>query len=125
MCRLLSGFSARNLWISLAEVMAAFLPSLVAGARLLFYVPGCWRRRRSAAGEWMRWFALGGGPPEFWKVPGLPAVIGLGPVPGGVRDPPPGTGAVVYPAVSAFSPLSMMICSTSLAVYPQRTSWFR
>ncbi len=24
------------------------------------------------------WFALGGGPPDFWKVPGPPAVIGLG-----------------------------------------------
>lgn len=81
--------------------------------------------RRSVAGEWLLWFALGGGPPDFWKVPGLPAAIGLGPVPGGVWDPPPGTEAVVYPAVSVLSPLSMMICSTSLAVYPQRTSWFR
>jgi hypothetical protein len=34
--------------------------------------------RRSAAGEWVLWFALGGGPPDFWKVPGLPAVIRLG-----------------------------------------------
>lgn len=87
----------------------------------MFLVPGA--GRRSAAGEWLLWFALGGGPPDFWKVPGLPTVIG--PVPGGVWDPPPGTGAVVYSAVLAFSPLSMMICSVSDAVYPQRTSWFR
>lgn len=43
MCRLLSGFSARNLWVSLADVTAAFFSSLIAGARLLFYVPGSWR----------------------------------------------------------------------------------
>lgn len=81
--------------------------------------------RRSVAGEWLLWFAPGGGPPDFWKVPGLPAAIGLGPVPGGVWDPPPGTEAVVYPAVSVLSPLSMMICSVSDAVYPHATSWFR
>lgn len=34
--------------------------------------------RRSVAGESLLWFALGGGPPDFWKVPGLPAAIGLG-----------------------------------------------
>lgn len=78
--------------------------------------------RRSVAGESLLWFAPGGGPPDFWKVPGLPAAIGLGPVPGGVWDPPPGTEAVVYPAVSVFSPLSMMICSVSDAVYLLRTS---
>ena len=28
----------------------------------------CRVERRSAAGEWLLWFALGGGPPDFWKV---------------------------------------------------------
>ena len=76
MGRLLSGFSARDLWISLAEVMAAFFPAslLGRGSFDVSLVPGA--GRRSAAGEWPLWFALGGGPAEFWKVRGLPAVIG-------------------------------------------------
>jgi hypothetical protein len=38
-------------------------------------VAGCadWR---SAAGEQLLWFALGGGPPDFWEVPGPVVVIG-------------------------------------------------
>jgi hypothetical protein len=38
-------------------------------------VPGCadWR---SAAGEWLLWFAPGGGPPDFCEVPCPPVVIG-------------------------------------------------
>jgi hypothetical protein len=70
------------------------------------------------------WFALGGGPPDFWKVPDLPAVIGSVPGGFGIRRPAQEPW-LIRPAVLAFSPLSMMIFSTSLAVYPQRTSWFR
>ena len=41
-------------------------------------VAGCadWR---SAAGERLLWFALGGGPPDFWEVPGPVVVSGRGP----------------------------------------------
>lgn len=39
--------------------------------------------RRSAAGEWALWFALGGGPPDFWEVPG-PYVVRGRVLPGGV-----------------------------------------
>lgn len=33
---------------------------------------------RSAAGEWLLWFALRGGPPDFWKVPCPSVAIGRG-----------------------------------------------
>jgi hypothetical protein len=38
------GFLCKKSMVSLAEVMAAFFSSLIAGARLFLYVPGCWRR---------------------------------------------------------------------------------
>ncbi len=79
--------------------------------------------RRSAAGDWLLWFALGGGPPDFWQVPGPDGVSGRrGPCRAGL---PPGKG--IYAAASSsagFCP-SMMMLSTSLGVYPHVTSWFR
>ncbi len=42
--------------------------------------------RRSAAGEWLLWFALGGGPLDFWKAP-CPGVVSLVvALPGGATD---------------------------------------
>jgi hypothetical protein len=112
------GFLCKKSNVSLTDVVAAFVPAplLQRGSRPQSRVL---RSRRSAAGELLMWFALGGGPPDFWKVPDPYEVSGRGPCRAGL---PPGTVAVVYPAVSVLSPLSMMICSTSLAVYLLRTS---
>ena len=38
---------------------------------------------RSAAGEWLLWFAPGGGPPRFWEVPGPALGECPGALPGG------------------------------------------
>jgi hypothetical protein len=77
-CRLLSGFSAKKSVVQSSKLITAGRVSSIAAARLLswilvgaFYggpplVSGC-------CGS-----PLGGGPPDFWKDPGLPAVIGWG-----------------------------------------------
>ena len=68
------------------------------------------------------WFALGGGPPDIWKVPGPDVVGGRGLAGRGARP-----ARVLYAAASSsvgFWP-SMMMASTSLGVYPHVTSWFR
>jgi hypothetical protein len=68
--------------------------------------------RRSAAGEWLLWRFLGGGPPHFWKVPGRTCG---GSCLAGRFLRPPGKG-LFYAASGVCLPLSMMICSVSEAV---------
>lgn len=48
-------------------------------ARHQVWTSGSRVERRSAAGEWLLWFALGGGPPDFWEVPCLGGVMGWWP----------------------------------------------
>jgi hypothetical protein len=116
-------------WFSLGKDICGFsvaepvvmLPrresSLVPGARCQRQVVRGSAKRRSVAGAWLLWFAVGGGPPEVREVPGPIVVSGRA---AALGDQPPGTLSGY--SVSAVC-LSMMICSTALAVYPQEMSW--
>jgi hypothetical protein len=81
----------------------------------------CRGKRRSAAGEWLLWFALSGGPPQHLRLHAR-----LGEWPGGVApNTPPGTRSTYSVSSGCAWCLSMMICSTSLALYLLRTKRHR
>jgi len=123
-------FGKGNLWFSLADLV---LLQLHAGNASVPAERGTWsgswlmRERRSAAGEWLPWFPLGGGPPDLWEVPDPVVVSRPDALPGGGVPP----DKVFYAASeslgssSASVALSRMICSVSLGVYPHATSWVR
>lgn len=61
--------------------------------------------------------------PKFGRFLALLVVSGAGPR--RAVGVPPGKGSYAAASSSAGLALSMMICSTSLGVYPHVTSWFR
>ncbi|GLU69327.1 hypothetical protein Pure05_41790 [Paenarthrobacter ureafaciens] len=76
------GFSGRGGLVMVTPVVDAFPDYLGARTKLCGVSRSGWWRGtqgdgarggadwRSAAGEWLLWFALGGGPPDVWEVPG-------------------------------------------------------